>query len=103
MIRLWRACRRRLKYGDVMTSENYQPGQVVYAAEALYNDGSLPDVAAGALLADAGTRGVIVKTGHVEAMPEVEVVVVRFEGADLTLGPPVGCFVDEITQTPASD
>jgi len=81
---------------------SYQPGEVVYAAEALYNDGSLPDLAAGVLLADAGARGVVVKAGHVEAMPEVEVLVVRFEGADLTLGPPVGCFVDELTQTPRS-
>lgn len=84
-----------------MASASYQPGQIVYAADALYNDGSLPDVAPGVLLADAGTRGVIVKTGHVEAMPAVEVLVVRFEGADLALGPPVGCFANELTQ--ASD
>ncbi len=74
-------------------------GQIVYAAQAIYNDGSLPDVAPGVLLADAGTRGVIVRTGHVETHPEIEVVVVRFEDADLTLGPPVGCFTDEVTQT----
>jgi len=48
-------------------------------------------------------EGVIVKTGHVETMPELEVLVVRFEGTDLTLGPPVGCFVDELTQTYSKD
>lgn len=74
------------------------PGEIVYASTALYNDGSLPDVDHGALLAAAGTRGVVVKTGHVEAAPEVEIVVVRFEGADAVLGPPVGCFADELTQ-----
>lgn len=73
-------------------------GEVVYASEAIYNDGSLPDVDAGVLLAAPGTRGVVVKTGHVEAAPEVEIFVVRFEGPDAVLGPPVGCFADELTQ-----
>lgn len=75
-----------------------QPGEVVFAAEAIYNDGSLPDVEEGALLAAPGTRGVVVKTGHVEAVPEVAIFLVRFEGPDAVLGPPVGCLADELTQ-----
>lgn len=81
-----------------MSTLTCMPGEIVFAAEAIYNDGSLPALAPGALLAAAGTRGVVVKTGHVEAAPEVEIVVVRFEGADAVLGPPVGCFADELTQ-----
>lgn len=81
-----------------MSTLSCKPGEVVYAADPIYNDGSLPEVADGALLAAPGTRGVVVKTGHVEAAPEVEIFVVRFEGPDAVLGPPVGCFADELTQ-----
>ncbi|MDO9597774.1 MAG: nitrogen fixation protein NifZ [Azoarcus sp.] len=81
-----------------MSTLSCKPGEVVYAADAIYNDGSLPEVEEGALLAAPGTRGVVVKTGHVEAAPEVEIFVVRFEGPDAVLGPPVGCFADELTQ-----
>ena len=82
-----------------MSNETFRPGEVVYAAKALHNDGSLPGVAEGALIAAAGARGVVVKCGHVEAQPEVEIVLVRFEDESLTLGPPVGCFVDELCQS----
>ncbi|MBR0566547.1 nitrogen fixation protein NifZ [Azoarcus sp. L1K30] len=73
------------------------PGDVVFAADALYNDGSIPDIEEGALLAAPGTRGVVVKVGHVEAIPEIDIILVRFEGADDVLGPPVGCLVEELS------
>ena len=73
------------------------PGDVVFAADAIHNDGSIPDIDEGALLATPGTRGVVVKVGHVEAAPEVDIILVRFEGADDVLGPPVGCFVEELS------
>jgi len=81
-----------------MADASFQPGEVVFAAEDLYNDGSIPDVADGALMAAAGTRGVVVKSGHIEAAPEVDVYVVRFEGDDAVLGSPVGCLAHELTQ-----
>ena len=38
------------------------------------------------------------RAGSVEHRPEVRVYLVRFEGADKVLGPPVGCFDSELTQ-----
>ena len=84
---------------SAMEDFTYRPGEVVYAAETLFNDGSIPDLAEGELVAEAGARGVVVKSGHVEAMPEVEVFLVRFENAELVLGPPVGCLAEELTQS----
>lgn len=84
---------------NIMNSTpSFAPGEMVHALDAIYNDGSLPDVEEGALLAAAGTRGVVVKAGHVEAAPDVEIFLVRFEGPDAVLGPPVGCFADELGQ-----
>jgi len=45
------------------------PGDVVYAATAIHNDGGIPDLEPGALVADAGTRGVLVNVGHLEEDP----------------------------------
>ncbi|THF59465.1 nitrogen fixation protein NifZ [Pseudothauera rhizosphaerae] len=81
-----------------MDGASYGLGEIVFAREALYNDGSLPDAPDGALLAAAGARGVVVKAGHVEGQPGLEIFAVRFEDADQVLGPPVGCFVHELTQ-----
>ncbi len=80
-----------------MDGASYGLGEVVFASEDLFNDGSLPDVEEGALLAAAGTRGVVVKAGHLDGT-RTEIFAVRFEGADEVLGPPVGCLVDELTQ-----
>lgn len=81
-----------------MDGATYQSGEIVFAAEDLYNDGSLPDAPEGALLAGAGTRGVVVKAGHLDGQPQTEIFAVRFEAADDVLGPPVGCFAHELTQ-----
>lgn len=78
------------------------PGVIVRAAEDLYNDGGVPDVPAGELLAAAGARGVVVKVGHVEAMPDVAIYLVRFQGADEVLGPPVGCLGEELVREEAA-
>ena len=79
-------------------TERYDIGDLVFCTEDLFNDGFIPDVAEDALLAAAGTRGVVVKVGHVEADEAVEIYLVRFEDANLVLGPPVGCLGDELTQ-----
>jgi nitrogen fixation protein NifZ len=80
-----------------MDGASFGLGEIVFATEDLYNDGSLPDLAEGALLAAAGTRGVVVKAGHLDGT-QTEIFAVRFEGADDVLGPPVGCLVEELTQ-----
>lgn len=77
---------------------DFAPGDIVRAGADLHDDGSIPGGTIGALLAASGTRGVIVKMGHVELMPEIAVYVVRFQGEDAVLGPPVGCFADELVR-----
>lgn len=76
-----------------------QPGDLIYAAQPIFNDGSLPGMEEGALLANAGQRGVIINFGHLEAEPEKELVLVRFESAQSAngLGPAVACWPDELT------
>ncbi len=81
------------------------PGDVVYAATAIHNDGGIPDLEEGALLAEAGTRGVIVNIGHLEEDPRQAIYLVRFEGDELVLGPPTGCLPEELRtegQAPAA-
>jgi nitrogen fixation protein NifZ len=87
----------------------YWRGDMVFAAADLYNDelaedGSslMPEAAPGALLATAGTRGMVVNVGHPEAAPEQVIYLVSFEtGPDKELGLPFGCLPEELTQTPA--
>ena len=78
--------------------ERYGIGDLVYATGEIVNDGGIPGVAPDALLAGAGTRGVVVNWGHVEAQPEQEIYLVRFEDEAGNLGPPVGCLPEELTQ-----
>lgn len=73
-----------------------QPGDLVYALIDIHNDGGIPDLPEQALIASAGTRGVIVNIGHLEENPDRELFLVRFEGADLVLGPPTGCWAEEL-------
>lgn len=80
-----------------MELEQLQPGDTVYAAIHIYNDGGIPEVPQDALLAQPGTRGVIVETGHLEEAPERKVYLVRFEDEELNLGPLTGCWPEELT------
>jgi len=73
-------------------------GDLVFARDALKNDGGVPDVAPEAVLAQARTRGVVVRVGHLEAEPTQTLYVVRFEDENGVLGPPVGCLPEELTQ-----
>jgi len=91
------------------TQENdmsrFQMGDMVFAAQDLYNESleetgesSIPGVEPDALLAAAGTRGVIVNVGHAKEMPDEDIYLVRFEiDAEGTLGEPIGCLSDELT------
>ena len=79
-----------------MNVQTLEPGDTVYAAQELRNDGSIPGLPENELIAASGTRGVLINIGHFEEQPDATLYLVRFENADLTLGPPVGCWPDEI-------
>lgn len=79
-----------------MNIKSLEPGDTVYAIHELRNDGSIPDLEENALIAEAGTRGVLVNIGHLEEQTDMALYLVRFENQDLSLGPPVGCWADEI-------
>jgi len=87
--------------------ESLHPGDMIYAARPIFNDGSMPDIEEGALLATEGQRGVIINFGHLEENPDKVLVLVRFESsgnsASHGLGPAVACWPDELTiEAPAS-
>ena len=79
-----------------MNIKTLEPGDTVYATRELRNDGSIPDMLDNELIAQEGTRGVLINVGHVEEQPDVTLYLVRFENHDLSLGPPVGCWPEEI-------
>jgi len=78
--------------------ERFQEGDLVYARQDLHSDGEVPGTDEGERLVHEGTRGMVVKVGHVEAEPETTVYLVRFEGVDRELGPPIGCLTEDLTQ-----
>jgi len=78
-------------------AQQFESGDVVFAVSELYNDGSIPGLADDAIVARQGTRGVIITIGHIEEQPNRELYLVRFENDDLSLGPPIGCWPEEIT------
>jgi nitrogen fixation protein NifZ len=83
-----------------MNLEQLNPGDIVYAATEIRNDGGIPEIPKDALLAAPGARGVVVNIGHQEENPERELFLVRFEDADLNLGPPTGCWPEELSAEP---
>ncbi len=83
-----------------MNVEDLDVGDVVYAAKTITDDGSIPDGVEGAILAEAGTRGVITLIGHVEEDPRRSVFLVRFEDKDMNLGNPIGCWLEDLAMEP---
>ena len=79
-----------------MRIEDLDLGDVVYAAHNIVNDGSMPDSVPGEILAQAGSRGVIVMKGHIEEDENRFVFLVRFEDQELNLGRPVGCWSEDL-------
>lgn len=79
-----------------MKVEDLDLGDVVYAAHDIIDDGSMPESEEGSLLAEAGSRGVIVMKGYVEENPDRSVFLVRFEDKELNLGRPIGCWSEDI-------
>lgn len=86
-----------------MLIQELNPGDIVYAAINILNDGSHPEVEENTVIAMRGTRGVLVNVGHLEDNPDKELMLVRFEAEDLTLGPPVGCWVEELSAEQPKD
>lgn len=82
-----------------MNIEELQKGDTIYTNCHIYNDGSIPTLAENALIAQHGTRGLIVETGYLEDTPERKIYLVRFEDQDLELGPPTGCWLEELSVT----
>ncbi|MBF0256992.1 MAG: nitrogen fixation protein NifZ [Gammaproteobacteria bacterium] len=80
-----------------MNLKQLQPGDTIYAIEPIHNDGGIPQLPEKALLAEIGTRGVLIEIGHLEEAPERQVYLVRFEDAQLNLGPPIGCWAEELS------
>ena len=80
-----------------MNLEQLQPGDTVYATGHIYNDGTIPNFPEDAMLAQPGSRGVILETGHLEEAPDRMVYLVRFEDKDLNLGPATGCWPEELS------
>lgn len=85
-----------------MQSYQLQPGDTILASRDIHNDGSFPERAENELLVRAGTRGVVINFGHLEHNEAQEVFLVKFEsdaeGAEL--GPPIGCWPDDIEVIP---
>lgn len=82
-----------------MPSNRLTSGDIIYASDDIYNDGTHPQLPKSALLAKAGTRGVLINIGEIfieETQESRELLLVRFEGEDLVLGPPIGCWPEEI-------
>ena len=79
-----------------MYVKTLEPGDTVFAARELRNDGSIPGIPENELIAEEGTRGVLINVGHFEEQPDETLYLVRFEKQDLSLGPPVGCWPEEI-------
>ena len=79
-----------------MNVEDLDLGDVVFAAHAIINDGSMPDSEEGEVLAEAGARGVIVMKGYLEDETNRSVFLVRFEDKELSLGRPVGCWTEDL-------
>jgi nitrogen fixation protein NifZ len=82
-----------------MNLDELQPGDTVYAASHIFNDGGIPQLPIDALLAAPGTRGMIVERGHLEDAPSRQVFLVRFEDPQMNLGPPTGCWPEELSAT----
>jgi nitrogen fixation protein NifZ len=83
-----------------MNVEDLDVGDVVYAANTITDDGSIPNGVEGDILAEAGTRGVITMIGYVEEEPDRSVFLVRFEDTAMNLGNPIGCWVEDSAVEP---
>lgn len=85
---------------EIMSTVRYEVGDMIFAAEDIFNDGGMPGIdEEEGLIAAAGTRGVVVHFGVAEMDDTKEIYLIQFEnGPDGSLGHPVGCLPEELTQ-----
>ena len=88
-----------------METVRYEIGEMIFAAADILNDGGMPGIdEEEGLIAAAGTRGVVVHFGVAEMDETSEIYLVQFEnGPGGSLGHPVGCLPEELTQAVAVD
>ena len=79
-----------------MTLDDLQPGDTIFAATRITNDGSIPGLLQDSIIAEVGTRGVLINKGRLEEEPSRTVYLVRFERPGGGLGPPTGCWPEEL-------
>lgn len=81
-----------------MNIDTIHQGDILYAAQNIINDGSMPGFAENEVIAEAGQRGVLINTGHLEDNPEKVLLLIQFEKAEKSgeFGPPVACWPHEI-------
>lgn len=84
----------------MMETVQYEIGDMIFAATDILNDGGMPGIEEEeGLIAPAGTRGVVVHYGVAEMDETQEIYLIQFEnGPDGSLGHPVGCLPEELTQ-----
>ncbi len=83
-----------------MKVEELSIGDVVYAANTICDVDCGSDGYEGQILAKAGSKGIITLIGHVQEQPERSVFLVRFEDENMNLSNPVGCWLDDLVDTP---
>ena len=83
-----------------MNIQDLQPGDAIYAAEAIMNDGSISWAAEDEVLANAGSRGMLINIGHLEEDPEQLLYLVSFENTTGELGPQIACWPEELSAQP---
>jgi nitrogen fixation protein NifZ len=76
----------------MMKVEDLDLGDVVYAAHTIVDDGTLLDEGECAVLAEAGSRGVIVMKGCIEEEQNRSLFLVWFESKNVKLGRLIGCW-----------
>lgn len=79
-----------------MDIRQLEPGDMVFATTTIINDGSHPALADESVIAEPGARGVIINIGHLEENPGKTLYLVRFEQVSGDLGPPTGCWPEEL-------
>lgn len=80
-----------------MHLEQLQPGDIVYAAKDIFNDGTIPGYEENDIVAKKGNRGVLVNIGHLEEHENQTVYLVKFENAHKDLGLAIGCWPEDLT------
>ena len=82
-----------------MRNKHFKIGDTIRSSEDIYNDGSFPNVAEDALLVSEGTRGVVIDEGYLEEDETKILYLVKFEDREnpADLGPPIGCWPEDIT------